>query len=311
MGWNAAGESRASTAQALRGLRNVERQPLFGEVHLYENSQAAQAEVMSGLFSYSSTKRTVLALFTSFIALLLTVWEVYSHSFYTLVRLKLVRMSWDHSLAWLLQQKSLLLLGQIHSLVCSVFSTVQRPSGFIEGLACLNLFVWIKTLRSRPVNHNFHPIWFSQVVIHTFHLVLKAVTVCKEKSDDSIFWLNAFISLFITHSGRTSCRGQRGSNVTPVLRNCSYFSQTLCFYIMAHVITVKLKMDRFQMTSWVYLILSNRYQISFLWPWSTLGWNSSPQLIPSCPLLHWPYSHPYSSAECPHTPCPSTVLELF
>lgn len=93
MGWNAAGESRASTVQALRGLRNVERQPCFGEVHLCENSQAVQAEVMSGLFSYSSTKRIVLALFTSFIALLLTVWEVYSHSFYTLVRLKFVRMS--------------------------------------------------------------------------------------------------------------------------------------------------------------------------------------------------------------------------
>lgn len=146
--------------------------------------------------------------------------------------------------------------------------------------------------------------------------------VCKEKSDDSVFWLNTFIlpvqmpsSHFSSHiQGGTSCRNQHSTiliNVTPVLRNCSYFSKTLYFYIMAHVITVKLKMDRFQMTSWVYLIWSNRYQILFLWPWSTLGWNSSPQLIPSCPLLHWPYSHPYSSAECPHTPCPSTVLELF
>lgn len=83
----------ASTVQALRGLRNVERQPLLRAVYLCENSQAAQAEAMSGLFSYCSTKRTVLALFMSFIALLLTVWEVYSHSFYTLVRLKFVRMS--------------------------------------------------------------------------------------------------------------------------------------------------------------------------------------------------------------------------
>lgn len=96
MGWNAAGESRPSTAQAPRGLRNVERQtPFFilGEVHLCENSQAVRSEVVSGLFSYSSTIRTVLALFTSFIALLLTVWEVYSHRFYTLARLKFAQMS--------------------------------------------------------------------------------------------------------------------------------------------------------------------------------------------------------------------------
>lgn len=83
----------ASIVQAVRGLRNVERQPLLRDLYLCENSQAAPAEAMSGLSSYSSTKRTVLALFTSFIVLLLTVWEVFSHSFYTLVRLKFVRMS--------------------------------------------------------------------------------------------------------------------------------------------------------------------------------------------------------------------------
>lgn len=93
---------KAGLQQAPRGLRNVERQtPFFflfflGEVHLCENSQAVGSEVVSGLFSYSSTIRTVLALFTSFIALLLTVWEVYSHRFYTSVRLKFAQMSWDH-----------------------------------------------------------------------------------------------------------------------------------------------------------------------------------------------------------------------
>lgn len=55
--------------------------------------RAVRSEVVSGLFSYSSTIRTVLALFTSFIALLLTVWEVYSHCFYTLVKLKFAQMS--------------------------------------------------------------------------------------------------------------------------------------------------------------------------------------------------------------------------
>lgn len=146
MGWNAARESRPSTAQAPKGLRNVERQTpfffsfFFGEVHLCENSQAVRSEVVSGLFSYSSTIRTVLALFTSFIALLLTVWEVYSHRFYTLVRLKFAQVSWDHFLARLLQQRSILLLGQIHTLVCSVLH-IQCPSGFKVELECLSKFI--------------------------------------------------------------------------------------------------------------------------------------------------------------------------
>lgn len=110
------------------------------EVHLCENSQAVQSEVVSGLFSYSSTIRTVLALFTSFIALLLTVWEVYSHRFYTLVRLKFAQMSWDHFLARLLQQRSILLLGQIHTLVCSVLH-IQCSSSFKVELECLSAFI--------------------------------------------------------------------------------------------------------------------------------------------------------------------------
>lgn len=57
-GWNAAGESRGSTALALRALwKSGEVAPFVGEVYLWENSQEAQAGEMSGLFSYSSTKK--------------------------------------------------------------------------------------------------------------------------------------------------------------------------------------------------------------------------------------------------------------
>lgn len=41
------------------GLEMWRGSPFVGEVYLWENSQAAQSEVMSGLFSYSSTKGTV------------------------------------------------------------------------------------------------------------------------------------------------------------------------------------------------------------------------------------------------------------
>lgn len=41
------------------GLEMWRGRPFVGGVYLWENSQAAQAEVMSGLFSYSSTKKTV------------------------------------------------------------------------------------------------------------------------------------------------------------------------------------------------------------------------------------------------------------
>lgn len=41
------------------GLEMWRGSPFVGEVYLWENAQSAQAEVMSGLFSYSSTKRTV------------------------------------------------------------------------------------------------------------------------------------------------------------------------------------------------------------------------------------------------------------
>lgn len=71
------------------GLEMWRGSPFVGEVYLWENAQAAQAEVESGLFSYSSTKKDCVALFRSFIALLLSVWEVRSHGFYTLLRLKL------------------------------------------------------------------------------------------------------------------------------------------------------------------------------------------------------------------------------
>ena len=47
-------------------------------------------------------------------------------------------------------------------------------------------------------------------------------------------------------------------------------------------------------------------------------WNETyPHLIPSCPLLHWPYSHPYSSPEYPTGPahplpqhCTGVALKL-
>lgn len=82
-------KAKASTAVALRGgLEKWRGSPFLGELYLWANSQAAQSEVVSGLFSYSSTVKDCAALFISFIALLLTVWEVYSHGFYTLVRLK-------------------------------------------------------------------------------------------------------------------------------------------------------------------------------------------------------------------------------
>lgn len=90
------------TAQALRGLTNVERQPLFffwRSVFVWELSSS------SGWGDVWPFRKGDWALFTSFIALLLTVWEVCSGRFYTLVRLRFVRMSWDHSLAWLLQQR--------------------------------------------------------------------------------------------------------------------------------------------------------------------------------------------------------------
>lgn len=58
MGWNAAGESRGSTAQALRGLRNSgEAAPLLERCTCERTLQAAQSEVMSGLFSYSTTEK--------------------------------------------------------------------------------------------------------------------------------------------------------------------------------------------------------------------------------------------------------------
>lgn len=51
------------------GLEMWRGSPFVGEVCMWENSQAAQAEVMSGLFSYSSTKKDCVALFKSFITL--------------------------------------------------------------------------------------------------------------------------------------------------------------------------------------------------------------------------------------------------
>lgn len=66
------------------------------------------------------------------------------------------------------------------------------------------------------------------------------------------------------------------------------------------MVQVRAQRDRFPMTSWVYLILSNGYQVSFLWPCSISDWNSSPRLVLSCPLLHWPYSHP--NVQQAHTP---------
>lgn len=86
------------------GLEMWRGSPFFVRgVYLWENSQAAQSEVMSGLFSYSSTKWGCV-LFTSFVAPLLGVWEVYSHGFLHSGEIKVERISWDHYLAWLLQQ---------------------------------------------------------------------------------------------------------------------------------------------------------------------------------------------------------------
>lgn len=72
-------------------------------------------------------------------ALLLTVWEVYSHSFFTLVRLKLGEWVEITLLARLLRQRGVLLLRQMLSFVRSIFSAPLVLTK--EGLACLHAFI--------------------------------------------------------------------------------------------------------------------------------------------------------------------------
>lgn len=86
------------------GLEIVERQPLcWRGVLVRERSKQHRLRWCLAFSATVLRKRTVRLLFRSFIALSLSVWEVYSHGLLHFGEIKVGIMSWDQSLAWRLQ----------------------------------------------------------------------------------------------------------------------------------------------------------------------------------------------------------------
>lgn len=118
---------------------NVERQPLCWRSALVRELSSSTGWGDVWPFQLQLYKKDCVALFTIFMALLLSVWEDYSHSFYTLVRLKLEE--WAEIIFWHDYFNKQGPAAWTNSLVGSIFSPIQCSSGFTEGLVRLHLFI--------------------------------------------------------------------------------------------------------------------------------------------------------------------------